>query len=71
MVSAAYAVCGGERVRLSYYLKALACNVKRMVEARLLEMDKTLARPTPWSLLPSLHESAGAVANPIIPTRTA
>ena len=35
-------VRGGERVRLAVYLKALACNVKRMVRARLTEM---LARP--------------------------
>ena len=38
-------VRGGERVRLAVYLKALACNVKRMVGARLIEMDETLARP--------------------------
>ena len=31
-------VRGGERVRLAVYLKALACNVKRMVRARLTEM---------------------------------
>ena len=31
-------VRGGERVRLVVYLKALACNVKRMVRARLDEM---------------------------------
>ena len=31
-------VRGGERVRLAVYLKALACNVKRMVGARLIEM---------------------------------
>ena len=31
-------VRGGERVRLAVYLKALACNVKRMVRARLDEM---------------------------------
>ena len=31
-------VRGGERVRLAVYLKALACNVKRMVRARLDDM---------------------------------
>ena len=31
-------VRGGEKVRLVVYLKALACNVKRMVRARLDEM---------------------------------
>ena len=31
-------VRGGETVRLAVYLKALACNVKRMVRARLDEM---------------------------------
>ena len=31
-------VRGGERVRLAVYLKALACNLKRMVRARLEEM---------------------------------
>ena len=31
-------VRGGERVRLAVYLKALACNVKRMVRARLDQM---------------------------------
>ena len=31
-------VRGGERVRLEVYLKALACNVKRMVRSRLTEM---------------------------------
>ena len=31
-------VRGGERVRLAVYLKALACNIKRMVRARLDEM---------------------------------
>ena len=35
---AALRVRGGERVRLAVYLKALACNVKRMVRARLDEM---------------------------------
>lgn len=32
-------VRGGERVRLAVYLKALSCNVKRMVQARLSEME--------------------------------
>ena len=36
-------VRGGERVRLAVYLKALACNVKRMVQARLAEMADGLA----------------------------
>ena len=30
----------GPRVRLAVYLKALACNIKRMVRARLVEMEK-------------------------------
>ena len=34
-------VRGGHRVRLAVYLKALACNIKRMVRARLVEMEKT------------------------------
>ena len=36
-------VRGGERVRLAVYLKALACNVKRMVRARLDEMNVWVA----------------------------
>ena len=31
----------GRRVRLAVYLKALACNFKRMVHARLVEMENT------------------------------
>ena len=46
-------VRGGERVRLAVYLKALACNVKRMVGARLIEMDKTLARPAGLATVPA------------------
>ena len=45
-------VRGGERVRLAVYLKALACNVKRMVRARLDEMDETLARPAALATAP-------------------
>ena len=45
-------VRGGERVRLAVYLKALACNVKRMVGARLIEMDETLARPAALATAP-------------------
>ena len=45
-------VRGGERVRLAVYLKALACNVKRMVRARLIEMDETLARPAALATAP-------------------
>ena len=45
-------VRGGERVRLTVYLKALACNVKRMVGARLIEMDETLARPAALATAP-------------------
>ena len=37
-------VRGGRRVRLAVYLKALACNFKRMVHARLVEMDNTAQR---------------------------
>ncbi len=32
------------RVRLAVYLKALACNFKRMVHARLVEMENTAQR---------------------------
>ena len=60
-------VRGGERVRLAVYLKALACNVKRMVRARL---DEQLVPPRlPWRPLPPLHEATGAVASPLMPTR--
>ena len=34
-------------------LKALACNVKRMVGARLIEMDETLARPAALATVPA------------------
>ena len=37
-------VRGGRRVRLAVYLKALACNFKRMVHARLVEMENTAHR---------------------------
>ena len=37
-------VRGGRRVRLAVYLKALACNFKRMVHARLVEMENTAQR---------------------------
>ena len=37
-------VRGGRRVRLAVYLKALACNFKRMVHARLVEMKTRLSR---------------------------
>ena len=43
-------VRGGERVRLAVYLKALACNVKRMVRARL---DEMLARPDALATAPT------------------
>ena len=39
-------VRGGRRVRLAVYLKALACNFKRMVHARLVEMEKSSAATT-------------------------
>ena len=45
-------VRGGERVQLSVYLKALACNVKRMIRARLTEMDEPLARPAALATAP-------------------
>ena len=35
-------VRGGDRVQLTVYLKALACNVKRMIYARLAEKAQTL-----------------------------
>ena len=37
-------VRGGRWVRLAVYLKALACNFKRMVHARLVEMENTAQR---------------------------
>ena len=37
-------VRGGRRVRLAVYLKTLACNFKRMVHARLVEMENTAQR---------------------------
>ena len=37
-------VRGGRRVRLAVYLKTLACNFKRMVHARLVEMQNTAQR---------------------------
>ena len=43
-------VRGGERVRLAVYLKALACNVKRMARARL---DEMLARPAVLATSPT------------------
>ena len=43
-------VRGGERVRLAVYLKALACNVKRMVRARL---DQMLVPPAALATAPS------------------
>ena len=46
-------VRGGEKVRLAVYLKTLACNVKRMVGARLIEMDETLARPVALATVPA------------------
>ena len=44
------AVFGYVAVRLAVYLKALACNVKRMVRARLTEM---LARPAVLATAPT------------------
>ena len=35
-------VRGGDRVRLAVYLKALACNIKRMVHVRLIEREVTV-----------------------------
>ena len=37
-------------MRLAVYLKALACNFKRMVHARLVEMENT-AQPRPGRYL--------------------
>ena len=45
-------VRGGERVRLAVYLKTLACNVKRMIGARLIAMDETLAQPAALATAP-------------------
>ena len=46
-------VRGGERVRLAVYLKALACNIKRMIRARLAEMDEMLASPATLATAPA------------------
>ena len=48
-------VRGGLRVRLAVYLKALACNIKRMVRVRLVEMEKAAQ---------GLAETIPAVATP-------
>ena len=48
-------VRGGPRVRLAVYLKALACNIKRMVRVRLVEMEKAAQ---------GLAETVPAVATP-------
>ena len=48
-------VRGSPRVRLAVYLKALACNIKRMVRARLVEMEKAAQ---------GLAETVPAVATP-------
>ena len=48
-------VRGGPRVRLAVYLKVLACNIKRMVRARLVEMEKAAQ---------GLAETVPAVATP-------
>ena len=55
-----------ERVRLAVYLKALACNVKRM-------SGNGWTRCWPdrlsWPPLSPLNEATGAVASPLMPTR--
>ena len=50
MVLAVFEYVAEERVRLAVYLKALACNVKRMVRARL---DEMLARPAVLATAPT------------------
>ena len=46
-------VRGGERVQLAVYLKALACNIKRMIRARLTEMAEMLASPATLATAPA------------------
>ena len=53
MVLAAYGYVAARGYELAVYLKALACNVKRMVGARLIEMDETLARPAALATVPA------------------
>ena len=51
-------VRGGRRVRLAVYLKALACNFKRMVHARLVEMENTAQRAVGTVPAVAAHEGA-------------
>ena len=50
MVLAAYEYVEVRLLRLAVYLKALACNVKRMVRARL---DEMLVRPAALATAPT------------------
>ena len=45
-------------MRLAVYLKALACNFKRMVHARLVEMENTLSGRSGRYLRSRPHEGA-------------
>ena len=54
-------VRGGRRVRLAVYLKALACNFKRMVHARLVEMENTAQRAVGTVPVKSINSSRLAV----------
>ena len=51
-------VRGGRRVRLAVYLKTLACNFKRMVHARLVEMRTRLSGRSGRYLRSRPHEGA-------------
>ena len=51
-------VRGGRRVRLAVYLKALACNFKRMVHARLVEMENAAQRTA--GTLPAVAAAGGS-----------
>ena len=58
-------VRGGRRVRLAVYLKALACNFKRMVHARLVEMENTAQHEGEGDGPPPLTAADGRRALPL------
>ena len=53
MVWAAYGYVAARGSGSPSTSRALACNVKRMVGARLIEMDETLARPAALATVPA------------------
>ena len=60
-------VRGGERVRLAVYLKALAVTSSEWSGHG---WTRCWSHLLPWRPLPPLHEATGAVASPLMPTRT-